>query len=98
MTASTDQPARYAMIPTERTIVEICIALRDIPRQKSALIGAFSTKAKARAACQEEADEDDETSGVPRTPLAWNGDTAELPDGDSYVVLLTSLNVRTGLG
>lgn len=76
--------------------MNIYTALRDIPGQKSALIGAFSTEDKARAACQDEENEDAEVSGVPGTPLTWKGDTAELPDGDSYVVILTDLDQRTG--
>ena len=76
--------------------MNLCTALRDIPGRKSALVGVFSTEEKARAACQDEEDEDAEVSGQPRTILAWKDGTAETPDGDSYVVILTGLDQRTG--
>jgi hypothetical protein len=77
---------------------DVYTALRDIPGRKTAHIGVFSDEALARAGCQEDKDEDDEVSGQAKSPLNWAGDTAELPDGGSYTVIMTRLDIRTGLG
>jgi hypothetical protein len=83
------------IVPVNRSVYT---ALLDSPGRKSAHIGVFSSEELARAACQEHKDEDDEEGGQPKSALAWAEDTAELPDGDSYVVVLTSLDIRTGQG
>lgn len=74
--------------------MEIYVALMDSPGRKSFVVGAFSSEEKARAACQENYDEDNETSGMPEKPLEWKDDTAKLDDGDSYVVVLADLDYR----
>jgi hypothetical protein len=78
--------------------MDVYTALLDIPGQKSGHIGVFSTEGKARAACQEHKDEDDEVTGAPKSALTWKDDSAEAPDGDSYVVILSTLDVPTGMG
>lgn len=89
-----DQPVAV-IAPVDRSVYT---ALMDSPGSKSAHLGVFSTEEKARAACQEHKDEDDEVYGKPASPLTWADDTAALPDGDSYVVILTSLDIPTGQG
>jgi hypothetical protein len=86
-----DQPVAL-VVPTGMTLYT---ALRDIPGLESVHIGVFSTEELARAACQEERDGDD---GEASEPLDWQEDTAKLPDLESYVVIMTTLNTRTGLG
>jgi len=58
----------------------------------SQVIGAFSTKEKARAAAQEIEDED-EGGG---TQLSWKDTSAQADDGDTYDVVLAELDVRIG--
>jgi hypothetical protein len=76
--------------------VEIYIGLLDSPGQKSAVIGAFSDETKARGACQEHHDQDNDAAGMAPIPLVWEDDTASLPDGDSYVVVLVDLDTPNG--
>lgn len=78
--------------------MNIYTALRDVPGNKSVLVGVFSTGKLARDACQEELDEDSQVTGTPRRPLIWEDDQARLPDGDTYVVILATLNIRAGMG
>jgi hypothetical protein len=66
---------------------DVYVALRDTAGETSQLVGAFSTEEKARAACQEDRDENGEPG-----PLAWNSTTACGNDGDLYDVVLTELN------
>ena len=80
--------------------MDIYVALRDEPGRKSALIGAFSRENEARDACQQDADEDAveglHGGGSGPTPLIWLDTEAALPDGSTYVVVLTDLDARTG--
>ena len=76
--------------------MDIYTALRDDPGRKSALIGPFSSEQKARGACQEDADEDAAVSGIAPVTLRWADDSAALPDGSTYVVVLGNLDQRTG--
>jgi hypothetical protein len=79
--------------------VNIYIAVCDQPRSASTVIGAFSTEEKARAAGQEEEDEDAAVSGAPTAPLPWRQGMTQagpLADGTIYDIILTDLDRRAG--
>lgn len=85
--------------------MDVFTALQDHPDSRpSTHIGVFSTEAKARQACQDDYDADNEVSGQPETPLTWRGpigaftETKPLPDGDVYDVIMTTLDIPTGQG
>ena len=61
----------------------------------SAIVGAFSTEDKARAACQAEEDEDAEVTGMPAIRLAWTYNIANMPDGSAYTWFRANLNHRS---
>lgn len=74
--------------------MEVYTALLDQPGVwASDVLGVFSTNGKARDACQEDYDEDNKASGIV-SQLEWDGGTARLPDGSSYVVLMSYLDCR----
>jgi hypothetical protein len=81
-------------------------ALRDEPDDTvSKHVGVFSDEELARAACQEDADDDWEASrrdqpDVPRPVITWGRDDQSHPmlDGTVYTVIMTTLDVRTGMG
>lgn len=79
--------------------MDVFTALRDDPGlNMSMLIGVFSTEELARAGCQEDLDEDDQASGEPARQLQWTDDRAVLPDNSVYTVVMTRLDIRTGMG
>lgn len=73
--------------------MNIFIAVLDAEKFQGQLhvVGAFSDEKRARAACQDEADE--ENGGEP-VPLAWAETAAIAPGGGSYDVILTDLDER----
>jgi hypothetical protein len=85
--------------------VSVFTALRDDPDSTlSKHIGVFSDEELAQEGCQEDADEDWQNQrhmqpDVPRPVLTWqDARSCPLPDGSRYTVLLTTLDVRTGMG
>jgi hypothetical protein len=79
--------------------VSVYTTLRDDPdRTQSAHIGVFSSEKLARDAAQEDQAEDDEETGDPPLTLDWRDDSAGGSDGSVYTVILTTLDVRTGMG
>jgi hypothetical protein len=81
--------------------VAVYTALYDPPGMNSGHIGVFTTEKKARLACQRHADSANPGQAV---YLNWKGtDTAYVNwasenDGDSYMVVMSTLDVPTGEG
>lgn len=73
--------------------MDIYVALRDSDQPQSFVIGAFSSEAKARAACQNEADGIAEGWGTQPGPLAWEDSRSSTAWGDQFDVVLVSLDV-----
>jgi hypothetical protein len=78
--------------------MDIFVTLRDpaeVSTSRSSVIGAFSTEELARAACQDEENDNAEISGKPAVQLAWKDTSAQAPDGGTYDVILVDLDSRT---
>jgi hypothetical protein len=58
----------------------------DASAGKSAVLGAFTSEERARAACQEYA-------AIPSRPLEWKDFEAEDVDGTSFAVIMVDLDI-----